>query len=32
MRIVEAGWAWGQVHGGGGAREEVGGGERARDK
>lgn len=32
MGIVEAGWAGGQVHGGGCAREEMGGGERAGDK
>lgn len=32
MGIVEAGWAGGQVQGGGGSREKMGGGERAGDK
>lgn len=32
MGIVEAGRAGGQVHGGGGSREEMSGGERARDE
>ena len=32
MGIVEARWAEGQMHWGGGSREKVGGGERAGDK
>lgn len=32
MGIIEAGWAGGQVHGGGGSGEKMGGGERAGDK